>query len=538
MTLLLCWGMFGAFRLSFPLSLTRHLIGVHVDIRDFFAEMSIVRENMLALRHPYASSNRLLYPGGFPLQFAFDGAFAGLIGGALSIAIPLVAAYNLVVLLIAVVNVCVSAWYFSCISRRIHPHDRWLNHLVKSGCAALVFGLSPYVAARLTGHLNLAFIAGFPVLAWALVAAYTRRGNDVDVHTSLRACAVAVLLLALGSLQYLVFACIYLLPFLLVIRPRHLRSAVRMFNADPAARRLTCGIVGCCAALFVYLFHGYLVAILTGIIITAPSSGAQAPDLIDLFVPTAYFGRMWLAVSSDVDAMGKAAFLGTAAMAMAIAVLCWASGWRWRLLYVLYTCYLFSLLLGWLHIPYARLAIRPDEEGRYVVGILLLIASGFVLLPRVPRWLMIAILLLSIGDKGALRLRDRTSLPFPALAAAHDAKGVGIVSMPFDHWRGNMLPYFSDKKLVGGHIHYNGDIPGLRAFESALPDDLFDCKGGRADVPALRSALERLRSVDARTIFVWKNVCFAAEETAEQMRQAGLVTAVFEDDNAMVLTVR
>lgn len=515
--------------------LAERLIGRPGDSYNFFNDMYIVRENLLHWRHPFAFSDVLRYPVGFWFGGGgFDGALSALVGGVLGFVFQPVLTYNLTILFLALANVSVSAFYFHKMSRASMPSAPDEDHALRACCAGLLFGLSPYVYARFSGHLNLAFIGGFAAFAWAAYVAFVRHGKPVNGHALLRACAAAILLLAMGSVQYLAIAALFAAPLVFCVRPRHVRQCWHSLVTD--RKQWSATTLQCCllAAVFLFIFHGYVIAILTHQLQTV-RSGGNNPNVWDFFVPNPYFGSVWSALRLSGSAIGRSVFLGSATI-VALGWFLFSSRVRASVQFrvALYLCYVCLLLGGSLRTPFIDMFVRTGSHGRYVIGILLIaacvVAASKIFSARVTR----VIVVLAILDRLLLAIPMTAPVPVAVLASARTLPGAGALSLPNGSFEADLIPTFSGKKLVGGIFKYNADIAATRTFQHTLPLSLFSCSVQKRDQADYAKAVRKMLDSDIRTVFVQASACVQVRNTVHAMQEWNMLRNVSGDSQWIV----
>ena len=182
------------------------------DTYEWFAFMSVIRDNIIHVRHPFADSTLLAYPVGFKFGFGFDGAYADLVGGNLGLILPMIVSYNLTILVVILTNIILSAYCFYRIALLWSEGSEILLRF-KSTIAGIFFGLSPFVIARLNGHLHLAFVASFPLFVFALAQFDWQARNKCLSVFDLSLIPLALFVLAIGALEYVVFFAGFILLF-------------------------------------------------------------------------------------------------------------------------------------------------------------------------------------------------------------------------------------------------------------------------------------------------------------------------------------
>src|SRR3989344_2155044 len=183
-------------------NITEDIIGEGADDYEYFGFMYIAKNNLENQKYPFSHSNILRYPGGFDFSYGYDGAFAVLVGAVLGIILKnQILAYNLTVISILLTNVVVSYVFFRKIQLQ-YGRNKTLGLIPV--LSALIFGFSPYIYARLYSHLNLAFVAGWPIILFAFLKLFDDIKSHMVSNKTLFYLCLGYVLIVLRSLQYIV----------------------------------------------------------------------------------------------------------------------------------------------------------------------------------------------------------------------------------------------------------------------------------------------------------------------------------------------
>lgn len=435
----------------FFVDVNNHLIGDGFDNYEFFGFMHLAKENILSGRHPFSHTNTLRYPDGFDFSFGFDGVFAVLTGGVLSIFTNSILSYNLTIVLILFLNLIFSYVYFRKFAKLRGSHA---NLDQKALMSAIIFGVSPYVFARMNGHLNLALVAGVPMLIYHyanLNKKIVQRESDVRPADYI-SILVAVLLISLGSLQYLILLA-FITPFalLLTIKKEQLQKYKEFLKSNLK------GIINSLSLfilLFTLLFYGYIGAIISGdLVIIDSRQKFYEPHVMDVFVPNKYLGELWGFFNPSEKAIERVITVGTIELGILLFLLLKLKD-KWVRFFgiSLFLIYLF-LSFGIWEIPYY------SEGGRTVVILSLFIALMIVSYDRFFAKPVLTGLLLTAIIVERLFFHVQVSVPLAAGVLKEEVSplpGTAVLNVPLSKYSSyrSALPYFYDKKVLDGYFHY------------------------------------------------------------------------------------
>lgn len=481
----------------------RQLIGEDQgDSYEYFGFMFITRSNLLQGKHPFADTDLYRYPYGFHYSFGFDGALAVLTGALLGMVMSPLTAYNLTVFIIALTNVFLSRFFFRRIGRLFSTSSEELLSL-KSTVAGLIFGLSPYVVARLNGHLNLAFVAGFAALAWAMAQFYwSIKTQRIEKPSLLTSFPLALLLIAIGSLQYLFFAFFALLPFLLLLAVHH-SSVIACVRKMWASKRFVVHAMGAtllCALIFLWLYKGQTGALLSHSIRMLPQSEIikwmSKPYLIDLFLPNGYFGERLALLNPSPPSVEAVVFLGIAALSVLTYSILFDR--RYRIASLTAIVYISALTFFGTSVGIQYLV---KEAGRFMLLLPLLAGALYMVSPKFGIRTSLLLLTVLLLERSILPLYVAAPPPLDVTSMISRLPGKAVLMVPHyeygvHHAYPNFLQPFFRKKVTNGFFHWTANTP---ATEQAMLDPrllLFRCEPSEPDV---QRKIEKETSIDILT---------------------------------------
>jgi len=493
----------------FFVDVNNSLIGDGFDNYEYFGFMNLARENMLAFKHPFAATNTLRYPDGFDFSYGFDGAFAVLAGAMLSIFLSPIFSYNLTIVLILFLNIYLSYHYFKKFGQLYHQAG---DLSLKALLAALIFGVSPYVFARINGHLNLAFIGGVPMLVYYFAnlnknIVQSEQGTKIKDLVWMLA---AVILISMGSLQYLVLL-LFVLPIalLLIVRKEDLPKYKEFIKKY---KRQIINAFSIFLVIFTFLFHGYIRALLSGDLILADARQKFfAPHVMDVFVPNRYLGDLWALINPSPQAIERVITVGTLELGILVYLLMKIRDKKVQLLGLsLFLLYLF-LSFGIWSIPYY------PEGGRVVILLSLFMALALVTQDHLFTKPVYTSLLLTVVIIERLFFHVQISKPLAAGEMRREVSplsGQAVLNIPLSKYSSyrSALPVFYEKKILDGYFHYTA---ATAASEKTLDEKHFSrlvCQFERRDVPETgfspgdrREAMDAFKAKDIGSIVVFKD---------------------------------
>lgn len=471
-----------------------YLYGVPGDNYEFLAFQNLVKDNLVSGRYPLAHTDTLRYPNGFNLSYGYDGAFAVFTGALFSFIFSPIFAYNLTIFLILFANLYLSYLFFRRLS------SSWPPALI----ATLIFASSPFALSRLQAHLNLAFLAGFPLLGLAFLQL-----KRSPTFKSLLFLQASLFILATGSLQYFILLTYNLIVFL----PLGYFLFPQLRPKLPSLNHFLLSLLAI-LPFYLYFFNGYALAILSKQLFiidkTVNYLKFDQPWVIDLILPNRFLNPLFALINPSPISIEKVIYPGIVGLGLLIFFL------RSRQIttpikVILGTpTALFVLLaLGGLKLP-----LYP-EGGRETVILTFILAIVTALYLQIKLkhgvYYLIGLLLLE-----RLLFRPSFSLPFSPTASSAVASnpGTAVLNIPTSKYSAfySSLPIFTHKKTVDGYFHFTADNAPSNQFinqdlvqrficqsEKALPENY------RISPQDLSDTRTLLKANDIKTIIVHKN---------------------------------
>lgn len=436
----------------------QQIIGDQFDNYEYFGFHHLVKENIRNLKYPLAKTNTLRYPVGFNLSYGYDGVLGVFSGALLGLVFSQPLAYNLSIIIILGFNLYLSYLLFKKISSSFH----W------GFVGAVIYGLSPYVIARINSHLNLAFIGGFPFLAYSLIIFYEKFKQGKIYLKNYWLTFFAVLTVAFGSLQYLIilleFSLIAIVFTLFIPKWRKELLKITKFIWKNDIQKLLVAF-SLFLTVFLFFFDGYLTALLNGSFVFESKSEVIAkyaqPAIVDYFIPNQYLGQIWSNLNPSAGSIEKVVALGIVEILLFVIIFL-KSNYKKNGGLVLAALGLTVLFgLSWVKLPLV------PEGGRFIV-IFMLIFSIFIVSqkPKLNNYLVLALIAILVLER--LSFKIYTS-PLPSSKPAEIIKnqpGKAILNIPVSKYNSyySTLPYFYNKKIVSGYFHYPADNPSASKF--------------------------------------------------------------------------
>lgn len=492
------------------------VLGDGGDNFEFFGFQYITGQNLAHLKHPFARSDILRYPEGFEYSFGQDGAFAVLTGALLGLVTGQTAAYNLSVFAIVFVNLWVSLFFFEKLAR-----DK--NSLMPF-ISAIIFALSPYVLARINSHLNLAFVAGFPLAGIGLlnILEEHKKGERLSSR-SLVLAGAGILVIAAGSLQYLILLLenIIALGFILYFTGRtHLESLLKTIISilkRNFKKILTIGAIF--GLIFMFFFGGYVWGLITNKLVFVDKAEELAlccqPGLIDTIIPNSYVGGAWTLLNGSSASIEKVVTIGIVGIALLLYFIAanrrsWENrfaGW-WVVIYL-------AVTLQFLPLP------GIPEAGREIVILSFVLSALFAARLKLSPKITGLILIVLLAERLTFTPRVTDVFPTNLSKFIKSLPGKSVINVPLSEDKPlySALPYFYGKKIADGYFHYTADTPESKTFLTDRRITPLICSGekGAVRVPAdadAASTLELLKSHDIRTLVLFKKSEFLFDECA------------------------
>ncbi|MEM3362587.1 MAG: hypothetical protein QXD43_03765 [Candidatus Aenigmatarchaeota archaeon] len=442
------------------------LIGDGGDNYQFLSFQYIAYKNISKGIFPFSWSNVLRFPYGFDFSRGYDGTYAVLGGALLNFILNnKVLSYNLVVFSIFFLNCLFSYLLFQKITRSS------LLGII----GATIYGFSFYVIARAAGHINLLFIGGFPLLFYAVLLLKEKQSllNFILIPT-------AILLIAFGSVQYLLFLLIFTLFFLLISFFFYRNEIYQLKRV--LINNINKVIIASIYFIFIFLlfYFPYIDSLFIKHTFVFPNSKLQffdlKPEIYDYILPNPFLKNLLITKlwkNSYQAKIDKVVFLGFGELIAFLYFLTSRSNKRLKL----YLLTMVSVFIGIPHLIYPHLYSyfpfsTTAEISRYYVFYYLFLTIGSVLglssIRLKKRYVLIIIFFILI-------ILERFSTNF-YLSDINEWKRVynivkqqsteGVVILPLSNWysKYNLLPVFTDKKLVDGYIHWSANDEDSNKF--------------------------------------------------------------------------
>lgn len=484
-------------------------VGDGGDNFEFLGFMYITKSNLAALKHPFADTDILRYPSGFDYSFGFDGVFAILTGSFLSFIAHPVLAYNLTLIIIFFINILVSYYSFIKLAGLYKIEE---NLKLKSLISALIFGSSPFVFARINSHLNLAFIAGFPLLITQLLILNKKiTQNILEIKKQdLNLISLSLLLIAFGSLQYIILLA-YVLPIFLLyfLVTNSFKEYLKFLKLHLRKVILSATYF---LIIFLSIYWGYFRAIFTGSIIYAESIHKFfRPGILDLIMPNQYLGELWAIFNHSEMSIERVITVGTLELALFVYLMIKTKRRKLRLWGLILFVFYLVLSFGWLKLPFY------PEGGRVTILLSLFIAILFLLEANVFKNPVVLSLFFALVIIERLFFNLHVIYPLESgvlKSKVAPAPGEAVLNVPLSKYETyrSALPFFYQKKVLDGYFHYTA---ANARSERLLDDDLFSrfiCQQERADKPVYdyqqddrQRLFDALRRMDIRTVVLFKD---------------------------------
>lgn len=493
----------------FFINVNSNLIGDGYDNYEFFGFMNLAKENILSFKHPFSQTNTLRYPDGFDFSYGYDGAFAVLTGAFLSMFLGAIIGYNLTIVIILFLNIYLSFYYFKKFGQ-LKNHKGGLE--LKSLLAAIIFGVSPYVFARINGHLNLALVAGIPMFIYYYTLLNKNIVQSIEEikKADYMAIMIAVLLIGMGSLQYLILLTVVFPVVLLLTTKKEDFGKYKEFLKSNIRDLITYFSLFMLA--FTFLYYGYIAAIIKGeLVLVDTESKFYEPHLLDIFIPNQYLGDVWGLINPSEQAIERVITVGTLEFILLLFLLIKIKDKKVQLLGIsMFLVYLF-LAFGIWEIPYY------SEGGRVVILLslfiaLILVSYDYLFTNPIFVGLMLTVIVVE-------RLFFNVQVSEPLAAKLLNEKisslpGEAVLNIPLSKYSTyrSALPVFYEKKVLDGYFHYTA---ATQDSEKTLHEKHFSrlvCQFERGDEPETgfslgdrSEALKAFREKDIGSIVVFKD---------------------------------
>jgi len=457
--------------------LTTQFIGDGGDNYEYASYMGYTAREISLGNFPLNPTNYWRYPDGIDFNRSFDSYLTLSIGTFWTLLIGLPISYNLTVITLLSLNGLFSYLFFRYISKST----------ILGILGMIIYGFAFYPLAKSSSHLNLLFVGGFPLFAYALIRllAYPHPKQKDFVFVALSA-----LFVALGSLQYFVLlfiACLLTLLVFGISYPSKLHQYLTLLLQNAKAVCIASSIFGVGFLLF---FHPQLVSLISG---TFQFSGRSdvlfetTPGIWNFFLPNGYreilLGK--LVTNPHSISIESAVFIGWVELILfALFLTTKAIDRRFRLMMGLLFLIPFFFALGYgkensfFLLPYTVLQHLPlfstiSEPGRYFVLFYLILTTGIVLYLRyapsqkyLTRALILILLLVSLerfptAVKMVATLKNE---PYIKTVQQYDTKAVVDLPINLYYPNYNLLSLFYERPIVNGYFHWSADGDKEKAF--------------------------------------------------------------------------
>ncbi|OGG02478.1 hypothetical protein A2W14_01595 [Candidatus Gottesmanbacteria bacterium RBG_16_37_8] len=489
------------------------LIGDFGDKYEFFNYMYLVKENIQEGKYALASTNTLRYPVGFELGHGFDGVFSTFTGALLGFIIPLPLAYNLTLILILFLN-----FYFAYIL-----FLRLTSSKIFGIFAGIFYGFSPYTIARINGHTNLAFIAGYPFLTLSILNIIEKTKRKIKFSLSdFLSFFAGILLVAFGSLQYLIITFYILLFFCLVLFLIYPSDFINFIIE--AVKKLRYSFIGrlpvfiFSTSLFLvialYFFAGYARGIITGSFIYpfnySKYINCCLPQISDLFIPNQFSGSFWSLFNMSPSSIERVITLGVVEWVLVVLFFYVEKNKLKKIIWLLFFAIYLVASLGIIPLPYW------PEGGRSVVilSLITLILFAENIFFRHKSFLVVLTILLII-ERLFLSVYKTVPLPFELGNIVTKQDGVAVLNIPLSGsvaYR-SVLPYLFNKSIIDGYFHDTAENAATYDFFSQSLIERYFCNYEKLNPDELnfkevdyQNTVSLLKQNDIKSIVIHKNL--------------------------------
>ena len=454
----------GTFCSSFsytPFNATVTNIGEGSDDLEFMGFMYLTKENILSLNHPFQHTNTLRYPAGFDFSYGFDGVASILLGSVLSIFINLILAYNVTILLMLFANYLVTFYYFKKISNEIFNKGSVLAIFT----ASVFFSFGAIIFSRASSHLNLLFVAGWPFIFYYLLSVHDSLKHNRKIEQSkIWGIIVGLLLLAFGSLQYLILLTYFIIfsVIYLSFSDRGILSKTFEMSGDLFKKALL--PIASFVVLFLMFFYGYVIAIFNGTLNLNYLVNKHIPaGYLDPFFPNQYLNSIWGYINPSTISIEKSISIGVVGVAIVI----------WSLINSSRRIYILSLTLIWLVLSYAAFSLPFYPEGGRSGLIIVLLIS--ILILNIKNKIFLSVLLTVLITEKLLFSFYTNNIQYDKYEIVRNQAGDVVLNVPLSKYNAqrSITPYLYNKKVFDGYFHYTADnlvenenfaYSGLRSF--------------------------------------------------------------------------
>ncbi len=437
---------------------SRKIIGDGYDNYEYFGFQHLVKENIQNFKYPLAKTDTLRYPAGFDLSYGYDGVLAVFSGTGLGLILSQPIAYNLSIIIILALNLFFSFLLFEKLSSSFY----W------GFLGAVIYGLSPYVFARINSHLNLAFIGGFPLLVYSLINYYHNFKLGKVRFGSYLLIFLSILTISFGSLQYLlIFSQVILMAIVIsILKSNWRREIVKIvkYIIEKDVLKLIIGSV-IFLTIFLFFFSGYLKAIVNGNFIFADKtevlSAYGRPAVTDYFLPNQYLGNFWSNFNPSSKSIEKVVSLGVIELIIFVWMLIKLKSKKIVGFLSAGFILLISFGSGWI-----KLLLVPEGSRLIVVFLLILTVVLTSQKPIKNKKILLILTMLLILERFSFKIYHSPLFPYKPANIVQAQAGEAVFDIPVSKYNAyySTLPYFYNKKIVSGYFHFSADTKEAASF--------------------------------------------------------------------------
>ncbi len=478
---LLVLVLFAALSLLFTFPGILHFSGkiIGEDSKDslqYVAFQNLFARQVTHFIYPFSHTDFWRYPVGFDFSRGFDSYLAVALGGMLNVFLGATLAYNTTLILFMSANALISYFFFKKIT----------SSTILGIAGALIYGLSFYALGKAASHTNLVFIGGFPLLASSILNLIQKAKLSKKDFLFFFG---ALLLIALSSLEYFLFALIILLVGsivgYLIYKQNFISFLVKI--VDEKQNLMIALIIF--TAVFALFFLSSIAAIINGTFTTFARPHDLylfTPSLKDYIYPNPYFPLIVGKIFSNTTfaSIERSVFLGWAEIIFFIAFFFSKVKKSVKIFCgTLFVIFLF-LSMGYgkddslFFLPYHFLQnIFPFnsvvETGRFMLIGYFFLTLGVVLFlksienPRLKNWLIGILIVAAIFERlpsGFYTADNWSNKTFIKVVQKQDSKAVLDLPVKLDYAPYDLLSTYYDKPIVNGYFHWSADGPVEQSF--------------------------------------------------------------------------
>lgn len=557
------WLLYVVFAIAFTypgiFHFSSHVFGDGGDNIEYISYATLVKERLNEGLWPFGKTDTFWYPYGFDLAIGSEAKLFTAVTALLSYVLPLTVAYNLMVIVVLVVNAGVTFLFFKKIG----------SSVAASFIGGAMYGMSYYVLAKAGGHINLMMVFPIPLLCLYLADVYMKR---MITSRAILGCGLAALLFLLSSVQYLAIV----LATTMLLSPLFLMSLPRIRKISLQWKKpvfiLSAVAIGW---LMVRLSVPYLMLLDSYVFREDIFKLPRAVDSLFLLTPNTYlvsivgvwFQKFWQLPEGSIE---LSLYLGTIESGLVIG---WVfSNWKKThslTLFMIGVIFLFVSLgipigssgrsLYTMLQPLFPFTIIWESERFFIVYYLVFAYCVVQFLDYLkPRRLVIAVILFMLvaerftGNYYLTPLARLNGYPYAKVVAKTRTTAVMDVPFLYKHYDTapptlyNLLPVYYQKPIVGGYYHWLAENDrGLRRMSGVA--QVLTCDNKKTIVYDNAVAIyDSLIQHGVQTIVVHKNVffddrCLQGEkrwqELLTHMESLRVVTRIFTNDETDVFYI-